>query len=354
MKSWINRCRKVANEHLSQKRYVQLASFYHSWAAGWYERHNKKRLDIIVDCNLPLIYIRQLPRSGGTLLRSLFDGHPNCFVFPHELSWQKNGFDWTNNLGDYKNTNQIFVVLYDKWVNGAIIQGIHRKYPFHFNRKIHKNLFSNLSAKHSPNINRDWLGIYLTSFFNAWVDYQSLYGSLKQYCVAFCPQDPETISSVEIEDFFKVYPDGFRIQVIRDPFGWWASEKKYGNRTKHIQDYLPSYLESLRIGLQAHQHFPDRYLLISFTALIEDPERVLCLLCDKMALPFSISMLEPTVNNLPTSSNSSFEIIKKGLDNSVLHRWQNYLNEDEIIYISEATEYEYKESLSKCIDFISM
>ena len=36
---------------------------------------------------LPLVMISQAPRSGGTLLAQLFDGHPDLLVFPHELKW---------------------------------------------------------------------------------------------------------------------------------------------------------------------------------------------------------------------------------------------------------------------------
>ncbi len=35
-----------------------------------------------VPVNQPVALISQAPRSGGTLLRNLFDGHPQCHVHP--------------------------------------------------------------------------------------------------------------------------------------------------------------------------------------------------------------------------------------------------------------------------------
>ena len=40
----------------------------------------------LVPVDQPLVLITQAPRSGGTLLMRLFDGHPACHAIPHELS----------------------------------------------------------------------------------------------------------------------------------------------------------------------------------------------------------------------------------------------------------------------------
>lgn len=49
-----------------------------------YRRSNKKYL---VDTNQPLILISQIQRSGGTLLSQLFDGHPELYSNPAEITW---------------------------------------------------------------------------------------------------------------------------------------------------------------------------------------------------------------------------------------------------------------------------
>ena len=43
------------------------------------------RLKHLVEVREPLVLISQIPRSGGTLLSQLFDGHPECHAHPGEL-----------------------------------------------------------------------------------------------------------------------------------------------------------------------------------------------------------------------------------------------------------------------------
>ena len=45
----------------------------------------RARRRTLVWTDQPLVMITQMPRSGGTLLARLFDGHPACHVFPREL-----------------------------------------------------------------------------------------------------------------------------------------------------------------------------------------------------------------------------------------------------------------------------
>jgi hypothetical protein len=55
-----------------------------------YKRIRETRLENVVWVDQPLALISQLPRSGGTLLTRLFDGHPECHSVPHELhpTWE--------------------------------------------------------------------------------------------------------------------------------------------------------------------------------------------------------------------------------------------------------------------------
>jgi hypothetical protein len=335
---------------LSQDNHVRLAIAYNSVAARFVERSIKKPLNNIVNCGLPLVYISQPPRSGGTLLRSIFDVHPLCCVFPHELSWQKNGFHWESSLDQFKSPRSAYRLLYDRWIDPAIVRGISRKYPFHFNRQLQKKIFFDDDIQNlHPTENRIWLDKYMTSFFNAWVDYRNLYGQNNKFCIAFCPWN--FVSTDEIERFYNFYPDGFRIQVIRNPLGWWASERNYGSSKKRLCDYLESrWIRSITVGMQAREMFPERYILVSFDQMIRRPEYSLTKLCAKLDLPFDRKMLVPTINEIPTTANTSFGIGQVGFDASVLDRWRSHLPEEEVDEIKEGAMHLYEESLSKCVN----
>jgi hypothetical protein len=45
----------------------------------------RARLNTYVPVGEPLVLVSQIPRSGGTLLSQLFDGHPECHAHAHEI-----------------------------------------------------------------------------------------------------------------------------------------------------------------------------------------------------------------------------------------------------------------------------
>jgi hypothetical protein len=198
------------------------------------------------------------------------------------------------------------------------------------------------------NQKRHWLDRYLTSFFNAWVDYQGLYGPNKKFCVAFCPYNIRSIK--ETAGFFHYYPDGFRIHVVRNPLAWWASIKEYGSSKKDLDHYLGHWLESVKIGLQAVELYPKRYILVSFDRLIEDLEKSLRKICERLDLCFDNKMLFPTINNMPAISNTSFGEGQRGIDKSVLEKWKLILTPAEIDKVKTRTDEIYEKILSKCIN----
>ncbi len=136
MKRPIELLRNLSLRHLSPQTHLRLARRYNRVAAAIVELHNRKSLDSVVNCGLPLVYISQPPRTGGTLLRSLFDGHPSCFVFPDELGWQRNGFDWDASLERATSARQAYALLYDPAIEQCIVSGVKKRYPFRFNRHL--------------------------------------------------------------------------------------------------------------------------------------------------------------------------------------------------------------------------
>src|SRR5437899_10673014 len=45
------------------------------------------RLQYLIPVDRPIVLITQVPRSGGSLLMRLFDGHPECHTMAHEFSF---------------------------------------------------------------------------------------------------------------------------------------------------------------------------------------------------------------------------------------------------------------------------
>lgn len=344
-----NSIRKFFLKKLSVEQYMLWARRYNDLLSPFRERHMQRPIDgHVIDCDLPLIYISQSPRCGGTLTRNLLDGHPQLHVYPSELSWQKNGFDWGEGL---LNDQRTLLSLRDGWLTNAIRYGVDRRIPFYFNRRIQKKLFVGSSAKGT----RAVLGRYLTSFFNAWTNYQGLYGT-KKYCAAFCPWNSADKESVN--RFFQIYPDGFRIHIIRNPHAWWASEKSYTEEGKSLDHYLnQNWLSSVSDAIDRHKERPERYLLLSYDQLCLSPESTMRELCKRLELVMDPILLSPTVNRMPRRANTSHDDGKaKGaisISSASLRNWEKVLTQDEVAKITDRTATLYQSALDLCLNPIA-
>src|SRR5262245_36018985 len=196
-------------------------------------RLGRFRLEHPVRVDRPMILISQIQRSGGTLLEALLDGHPALFNHPYELSWGRpRKWNWPD-PDPGERPSRLFASLDQAWVDKHARRAYYTKgpaddterYPFVFDRGLQRALFERLLAEKPASRQRDVLDAYLTSFFNAWYDCQSLYSAPKLFVTAFTPR------VVMIEDslgrFARDYPDGYVVSSIRHPAGWFASAVKH-------------------------------------------------------------------------------------------------------------------------------
>lgn len=345
MKKNKNKLRNFSLRFCGGRFHPTVAKWINYFLAGLKARSAKKPVREQDPCEFPLIYISEPPRSGGTLLRNLLDGHRECHVFPHELNWEKNGYRWENNLRSKGSFQKIFSLLRDKWTDHFFVNGIDHEYPFVFNRKIQKKVFlAQLSGKNCTT--RRILQAYLSSFFYAWIDYQSLYKQGTRFNVAFCPWPLDT-EAEDVARFFNIYPDGQRIHVIRDPFGWWASFRNFhlgtGESRKVHEHFERRWLNSARIALDMSRRFEGKYHVFSYDNLVTKPEESMKKLCGAVGMSFEPSVMIPTINTIPKRSNSSYSDGKFGFDTSALERWKKVLPEDEIKEVSEIVGDTYKQ-----------
>ncbi len=344
-----NAIRPVARKILPPKGYMRLADGVQKVMAGLLDLPAVRGREYVVPVDQPLVYISQAPRSGGTLLRNLFDGHSHCLVVPEELGFEKEEFEWEDSLRKISSSKEAFNLLRERWIDGAVVNGIDGEYPFVFSRREQKRLFFSDAFGGVEDSDRYWLDLYFTSFFNAWYDYQNLYGVNHTYVVAFCPWNLSDSSS--LERFFDWYPDGHRIQVIRDPRGWWASERAYGeDDSKDAGAYLRArWVPAVRVGIEMADRYPDRYHLVSFDRLVRDPEATMSRLAGVLGIQFQKSLLTPTINRWPRSSNTSFDVDVIQIDPGAADRWREALPAEERETVEDEALEIYREVRGRCL-----
>ena len=288
----------------------------------------------------PLALISQIQRSGGSLLSQLFDGHPQLHTHPHELkigyidkyTWPQIDLDdhpkrWFEMLFE-SNVIKHFNVGYKKQRN------MDETFLFLFLPSIQRDLFLNYIDSVDSTTLRDVFDAYMTSYFGAWLNYQNTSGD-KKFITAFTPR--LTMGKDNVESFFKIYPDGRLISIIRDPKNWYPSAVRHKPLVyEEIRSALDLWIKSAEAMLWNKERFGDRVCVIRFEELIEKTESVMRHLAVFLKIEFDDILLIPTFNRSIIQANTSFDSRESGIIKSTLARHKTLTN-NEIKIIDEMT-----------------
>ena len=181
-----------------------------------------------------------------------------------------------------------------------------------------QELFHSVSNKIDARSERDWLDALFTSFFYAWLDYQSRYAE-KKVVVGFASM----LALVEdsVRSFSRVYPDGFLVSILREPIGWYASVKQrrldrtaggqimdvHGLRPyASFEDAEKSYLANVDAMLRNSELLGERFALVHYSDLAGQTEISMRRLCGRIGLDWHSNLVKQTFNGMRITPNSSF------------------------------------------------
>lgn len=313
-----------------------------------------QRLRAIVPVTQPMLLCSQVQRAGGTLLCRLFDGHPSCFAHPSELRWGRpRKWNWPQVDLSLESPDDLLSQVIEGWPQRFAAHGYHkysnwthrhhpeqaRVYPFLFDEVLQRRLFAKTLAHARARSQRDVLNAYLTSLFNGWVDYQNLYREPKRWVTAFVPR--LAMEPGEADRFFADYPDGLLVTLVREPGAWLSSFGRHVGM-EDPNEALSHWLASADASLRAHAARPDRVIVLLFEDLVHRTEAAMRLLCERMQIPFSDVLLEPTYNSMSVLSDSSHELAT-GIDPDVTSRHREALSTTELDLVARRATPRYLE-----------
>ena len=278
-----------------------------------------------VPVNQPVALISQAPRSGGTLLRNLFDGHPQCHVHPYEwhvgyrprFSWPKLDLDdpperWWVLLREEPLERRFYkgVPRYPTKYRGEGTPSREDAYPLLIPPLLHREIFlKTISELDGVGGDRDILNAYLTGLFNAWVNNHSLDDAEKRWVVAFAPRLAWGESR---HKFFGAYPDGHLIAILRNPPSWLASARARGIEEANNDDRLITmWNRSTSEMIEAKQDDAARVSIVRFEDLVQDAAGTMRVLAAKLSIDFTELLTQPTFNSRPIGANSSYAVERK-------------------------------------------
>jgi hypothetical protein len=193
---------------------------------------------------------------------------------------------------------------------------------------------------------RDVMNAYLTSFFNAWLDNQNLYGrSRKKWVTAFTPRviapgwtrAGRSPSMRKVERFRELYPDGRLVSVVRDPVSWYASARLWSNRNEwgRVEEAIEIWCASVQQALTLfEQQGEDFIVLVSFQDLLKRTNETMNSLGKYLRIRPSRELHQPTFNGMPIRANSSFTAGPPRVSSAPLDRGDQ-VPADEAAYIRE-------------------
>lgn len=264
----------------------------------------------------PVLWIGQLSRSGGTMLLRLLDGHPQIHAVPKAFSFgaaaawptaDRLEFDTVRRKLDMSRENA--AGLTKKSSNSD-----QRSIPIYFDGLWYREMCRH--PKRLPNLRpagnpaRDQLAVIFTAFFNAWRNYQNLYGD-KRYVVGHSLLRPGVPLKQSFENFRAIYPDGNWLFMVRPVNGWVSSMTQLRNAPANytIEDGLDLYADVYNdaadlVGEAGFipLHFPD---------FVRGGEAAVFALADTLGLAPDPSLLTTSTNGIPVSQNSSHTIQAK-------------------------------------------
>jgi len=307
------------------------------------------RLRGLVPVDQPLVLISQAQRSGGTLLLRLLDGHPSCHVAPFQLR----GIDAVAKRPPTEAAAG-WQALYDPKLALRYEEG-HRQqkhdvlrddavFPFELPPELQQAIYEDCAARLDSPTPRDLFDCYFTSYFNGWLDYRNLTGE-KRWVVGFEPGVAQ--GHGRRRAMRQIYPDGRIVSILRDPWSWYASarrwEARWEDRARAIDDWN-------RTGTGTHKWrriSKKAIAFVRFEDLLADTEETMRRLAAWLEVDFTDGLLHPTFNGLPIRANTSFDDVGTEVSTRPLERAQAELSADDTAYIEEHAGHTYRRLLKK-------
>ncbi len=307
-----------------------------------YDAVSRARLDHVVEVREPLVLVSQIQRSGGTLLSQLFDGHAECHAHPQQLHiGYPASRDWPPLVLD--DPEHCFRVLYEKKVSGHLREGYRKSaledkdiFPFCFLPRLQHAIFMRCVSSRPIERERDVLDCYFTSYFNAWLDNHNLYTEPKKVVTGFAPRlgtRPENV-----ERLFSAYPDGTLISLVRDPRAWYASMRTIESmRAKwpDLESSLAAWRTSAEAALEAQRRHPERVLVLTYEQLVDDVERAMTQVAERLRITMSPVLLVPTFNGRPIRANSIRPVDRHGIRREPVAAYRDELDAATLARIDE-------------------
>jgi hypothetical protein len=285
----------LESAHMMRQLYRRLAEMRSGPVREW-----------VVRVDQPMLWLFQMARSGGTMTLRLFDGHPQVHVHPEPIAaWWPSGVA-AKSVAKAQERYSLARFHRVGWQKKASNQ-LQQVVPIYFDQGWFRQIF----RQARPGTPRELIDAACTARFNAWRNYQGLYGA-KRFQLLHSTIWHHMPVAVTVERFFAAYPDGYILFIARCPEDWLASLTRMSQKNRprwlqQMEDYLAEYATSCELFLGArHGARAERMIVLEFNRLVQAPRETLEALCARLGIAYHSALETTTVNGIPVGANSSY------------------------------------------------
>jgi hypothetical protein len=240
------------------------------------------------------ILITGAPRSGGSLLCSLLDGHPEVKTFPFKARFAKR-FDYPISVADETRTlrdHLVAVGRHDLFLRALLGKKRSQVYG-------DKHKFAASLEQHCPESGFAAVESISNAFFEAIGKCNHAAGGMAWHAT--------NMQLGNLESALGVFPRLRVVGVVRHPLDTLLSHKHYKKNWRlelHSELFINVYsiLRLARLGFR----FPAQVSLVRYEELLTRPRETMQGLAKRFAIENDPSLLKPTLLGNPWTANSSY------------------------------------------------
>ena len=271
------------------------------------------------------IFILGAHKSGTSLLRSLFDGHPDLITVPVEAHFFQHAAWWVDYA--YRRTLPVpvdregFIDRATRWVQrcntsedpqgDSVARGVFDVPRFR----------ASLTAALPPSSHpREAPALYLEAYFSAL--HESVWGRPPEAGRRFVEKSVEHAEFAA--DLHAFFPDARFVHLVRNPYANLVSLRAYkaDGRYPWIGPAIRSLYNAFYFLYRNRRRIAP-YHVLTYEDLVQHPERSVEALCAFLDLDRRDSLLQPTFLGRPWGGNSTSDVTFTGISAARIARWRD-------------------------------
>lgn len=276
------------------------------------------------------IFVRGLSRSGGTLLVTLLDSHPQVSM----------SYELYPTVFDTSLTREYSLELARLLAKGKFKKSLTDKIAPGFTKFI-------LRAERGGIQNKK-LAELITTHLNHHDDFQSR-DSKYEFIAMCCKYKMQHEGKLywgskctnSYDEYLQIWPKSRFVNIIRDGRDVLASQLNTGDFKNTPSSLGKSWVSTHRRFRELMKHYPEQAFEIKYEDLTANPEKELRVLMEKLKLPFDDRLLNHNSCDLTLfkSHHMSLDAIRKPINESKIGRWKKDLSKQQLDeFLSEAKD----------------